>query len=185
MRRMLPIMCALVIAGSLNAGALPSKTYLGIYADAAHSVTSLNPPLYSPFSVTFWVLPSERGFQGMIYKGTVSSNVIVTSTYANPQLAVMLGCIPFGCSGACAILPEGSCQMDWFWTHTLTCMVLDAQPGFIEAGPMSCESVLMAANCQPGYPSEPVTILDKFGIYQEAVLEIEPQPWGAIKSLYR
>ncbi len=184
MRKLL-LMCALIVTGSLSADALPSKTYLGIYADESHTIQRVNPPLYSSFTVMFWVLPSEHGFQGMIYRATASSNVIVLSSYANPQLAVALGCIPFGCSGLCAILGEGSCQIDWFWTHTLTCMVVDAQPGVIEAGPMSCESVLMAANCQPGYPLEPVTVLNTFGIYQDAVIGVETDSWGAIKSLYR
>lgn len=184
MKRLL-IAFALLAVVPTRVPALPSKAYFGIYGDFARSRQSVTPAVYSQFSVVFWCLPSERGFQGMTYHVTTPSNVIVTSSNQNPQLVVTLGCIPFGEEGLCAILPEGGCALDWLWTHQLTCLVTDNLPGVIEVGPLSCYSALEAFTCEPGYPAETVTILNKFGINQNAVIGIEPQTWGALKSLYR
>jgi hypothetical protein len=184
MRKLLLISAVIAVA-TCGAHALPPKPYFGIYADASHLIQSVTPAVYSQFSVWFWCLPSENGLQAIEFHVTYPSNVVVLSSVKNPGTIVALGCPYTYEPGFCAIFPEGSCQMDWVWTINLTCMVLTNQPGFIEVGPLSYQSVLEAATCQSGYPIEPVTILDKFGINQEAVIGVEPETWGGIKSLYR
>jgi hypothetical protein len=46
-------------------------------------------------------------------------------------------------------------------------------------------AVLEAANCEAGYPQEPITVINKLGLNQDAVVAVEPESWGAIKSIYR
>jgi len=64
-------------------------------------------------------------------------------------------------------------------------MALSLTPGTIALGPPPNMTAPVAANCDPGYPIEPVTILNTFGINQEGVIGVEEHTWGAIKSLYR
>ena len=179
------VACAFLIATSGAAGAaLPPKPYLGIYADQDHTKQSVTPAVNYPFSVWFLCLPSENGLVAIAFHVTYPSNIIVTLTVANPWMSSpTLDCPLTGEPGLCAVF--GDCQLDWVWTHRLTCLAYDDLPSFIEVGPLSYESVLEAATCQPGNPTEPVTILNKFGINQNGVIAGEPQSWGAIKSLYR
>jgi len=98
----------------------------------------------------------------------------------NPNLCVCLG----RCYGyVCPLFNE--CQADWVWTHQQACYVTDALPSVIEIGPRPGASVIEAANCEPGYPLEIVVVYNKFALNQDAVIAVEPQSWGAIKSIYR
>jgi hypothetical protein len=183
MRKLL-LACALLIGISTAAGAvLPSRPYVGLYADAAHGVTSLNPVPFTSFQIWIWWLPSEHGLMATEYRVAMPSNVIALSTVSNPALQVLLGCPSIGENYLCAVF--SSCTADWVYTHQLTCMLMAPTPGFIEVLPRLSESVIWAANCEEGYPVEPVTILNRFGVNQDGVIAVEPESWGAIKSLYR
>ncbi len=183
--RIMLLACAFLIVVSAAAGAvLPSKPYVGLYADAAHGVTSLNPAPFTSFQIWIWWLPSEHGLYGTVYRVAMPSNVIPLATAANPALQVLLGCPPFDENYICAFF--SSCMADWVYTHQLTCMLMAPTPGFIEILPArDDESAIWAANCEAGYPLETVTILNKFGIYQEGAIAVGSRSWGAIKSLYR
>jgi hypothetical protein len=173
----------LIVASAVAGGVLPSGPYVGLYADATHGVTSLNPAPFTPFQIWIWWLPSEHGLMATEYRVAMPSNVITLLTVSNPNLLVTLGCPLLGENYICAYF--SSCIAGWVYTHQLTCMLTAPTPGFIEILPRSSESVIWAANCEEGYPMEPVTILNKFGINQEGVIAVESQSWGAIKSLYR
>ncbi len=182
--RIMLFACALLIGISAAAGAaLPSKPYVGLYADAAHGVTSLNPAPYASFQIWIWWLPSAHGLYGTEYRVAMPSNVIALSAVANPLLQVLIGCGDlYEEYYICAYF--SSCMADWVYTHQLTCMLLNPTPGFVEILPRSSKSAIWAASCEAGYPLEAVTILNKFGIYQEGAIAVGSRSWGAIKSLY-
>lgn len=182
--KILLLACALLIVVSASAGAaLPSKPYVGLYADGTHLSTSVNTAAFVPFQIWIWWLPSEHGLMATEYRVSIPSNVYVSASVGNPMLQVLLGCPPFWENYICAYF--SGCASDWVYTHQLTCLLTDPTPGLIEILPRSGESVIWAANCEEGYPLEPVTILNKFGINQGGVIAVESQSWGAIKSLYR
>lgn len=180
MRKLL-IICAIVALASGGAHALPSRPYVGLYADGTHSITSVKPPAFVQFQLWIWWLPSERGLMAADFDVAFPANVVVLASVQNPQLCVCLG----RCLGPHFCPLFDSCQPDWVWTHQLTCMVTDPAPGFIEIGPLPGTTEIYAANCEAGYPMEAVAVFDRFGINQDAVVGVEPQSWGAIKSIYR
>lgn len=180
------VACALLILISADVNSAPSKPYVGIFADEAHSVVSVNPATYTSFDVWISFLPSVHGMQATEFRVTMPSNVHVVVVFRNPIMLVTLGCPPPGESYECVVFGEGTCATEWVWTHRLTCLLMDPAPGVIEIlPPREGESAIAVYNCEAGYPAEPATILNKFGINQDAVIAVEPQTWGAIKSLYR
>jgi hypothetical protein len=59
-------------------------------------------------------------------------------------------------------------------------------PSVIEIGPFSGMSKIESYTCEAGYPAAPATIImNKLALNQGVVIAVEPQSWGAIKSLYR
>ena len=183
MKKAVLLSAFLIVASAVAGGVLPAKPYVGLFADGAHGITSVNPATFVSFQLWIWWLPSEHGLMATEYRVAMPSNVIALSMVSNPDLQVLLGCPLFGENYLCAYF--SSCMADWVYTHRLACMLTAPTPGFIEILPRSSESVIWAANCEEGYPMEAVTILNKFGINRDAVIAVEPQTWGAIKSLYR
>jgi len=180
--RIMLFACVLLIVASTGASSMPSSELcVGLYAEASRSIMSVDyPGAFMPFELWIWWLPSEHGLAAAMYQITYPSNVIQGNLIVNPLAQVNLGCVD---PQLCAVF-ETNCQMDWVWTHRRTCFLTDALPGFIEIGPPG-PSTLEAANCDLGYPMEAVTILNKFGVNQEAVVAVGSRSWGAIKSLYR
>jgi hypothetical protein len=175
--------CAFLIVASAGAECLPSKPYVGLYADPGHSVMSVNyTGAFTSFEIWLWWLPSEHGLYAAEFGMVYPSNVIAYTITFNPTLQVLLGC-DYWPDNVCAVF--NSCQADWIWTHHQTCFLTDGLPSVIEIGPPSGLSAIGAANCELGNPVEPTTILNKFALNQDGVIAVEPQSWGAIKSLYR
>jgi hypothetical protein len=133
------------------------------------------------FELWIWWLPSERGFYSTMFYLAYPSNVTPGTITPNPIRKFLIGCND-GYAPMCLMFMD--CQFDWVWTHHQTCFLTDAQPSVIEIGPPVVNG-LEARNCEPAYPEEPVTILNKLAMNQGAVIAGEPQSWGAIKSLYR
>ncbi|MCX5752871.1 MAG: hypothetical protein NTW97_04390 [Candidatus Krumholzibacteria bacterium] len=182
--KILLVACAFLIVASAGADCLASKPYVGLYADPGHSVLSVNyTGTYTHFEMWLWWLPSENGMQAVEFGMTYPSNVIQSTVTINP-LGYGIGC-NWSYDYKCLAFGEGSCQMDWVWTHHQLCFLTDALPSVIEIGPPPGLSAIGAANCLPGYPVEPVTVLNKLGLNQDGVIAVEPESWGAIKNLYR
>jgi len=183
MKRML-MMLAVLIVVSVAAQALPPRPYVGLYADAQHSVMSVNNPGgFFPFTLWIWWLPSERGLYATECAIAYPPNVLASTVTANPYLQVNLGCDEGPMRGTCWVFQ--SCVTEWIWTHQQICYLTNTLPDFIETGPVCGLSQIMAANCEPGYPVETVTVFNKLALNREAVIAVEPQTWGAIKNLCR
>jgi len=176
-KRML-LLGAFLVAASGGAYALPSSLYVGLYADEARSVMSVDyGGAPTQFEVWVWWLPSERGLHAPYFIFEYPSNVTPGTIAPNPFREFLIGCNYLG-APMCVTFTD--CQFDWIWSHHQTCYLNDGQPSVLEFS-----GVLEARNCETGYPLEPITVLNKLGLNRDAVLDVEPQAWGAIKSLYR
>jgi len=180
MKRVLLVVAFLilfVIAG--DACALSPKPYVGLFADANHSIPCNGGS--SSFNLYVWWLPSANGSLGTTYNLVLPSNVTIVSWTQSSEVAILVGCDCGISGGFCAVFAE--CQTDWVWSQRMACNVLDEEPSAIEIVPCVGGSSLTVANCY--YSVEPVTIMNKFCINQEPIVAVEEVTWGAIKSLYR
>jgi hypothetical protein len=171
----------LILAGivSCSAGSASGTAYVGIFGDTERTITSISPPLYTPFDIWVWWLPAEHGMMAYEFGFAIPSNVIIVSTVQNPPCMLLPCYTPEFCSSV-----FGTCQIDWIRALRLSCMAMSATPGGVSIAPTQyCPS--RAASCDPGYPVEDAAVFNRFGIYQEGAISVEPQTWGGIKSLYR
>jgi hypothetical protein len=181
--KMLLAACALSIVASAGAEAPPSKSYVGLYADAARASQSAAPSLWGQFVVWIWWLPSERGFIAASFRiPAQESKYARLALINNPSMPIIMDC-GFGDDAMCAVFNE--CQGDWVWSQQIAYLLMDAQPGVVEIVPPSGESAILAVTCEPGNPTEPVAVFNQFGVNRDAVIAVEPQSWGAIKGMYR
>jgi hypothetical protein len=160
-----------------------SATYIGLYADQAHSECSIYPPVFQLVYFWVWVQPGEDGMVCAEYEITVPANVIEAATIVNPAAGYHIGD---------AIVPPGStvcfpgCQTDWIWTHQLNCLVIDFTPSIITLDPHDDLGIMRATNCidfGDGY--ETMTKINDMFINQGCCLATEQSSWGAIKSLLK
>lgn len=139
----------------------------------------INPGGFFPFEM--WVL-YQPGVKGIICSELMAcypSNVIQSTVIWNdPIISVMLGSLPTGLS-ICYI----SCQWDWTWICHQMCYLTDTVPGFIEVCQHPDVGVYQFANCDPGYKTEPIVILNHLALNQPCVVATEDASWGAIKAL--
>lgn len=174
---------ALLCAVSAKVHAQSPKTYVGLYADANHSMMCVfGVGSFYPFDLWIWWLPSVNGLQASMVKIATPANVIVATVMSNPLTN------PFGCDfvptgGICAVFYD--CQHDWVWSHHAQCYLLDGDPSFITIGPPVGQEPLRASSCLPGYPLEPVIVFNVFGLNTPAFIAAENRSWGAIKGIYR
>jgi len=177
-KAMLLALAALFIASSVFAA--PDKGYIGIYNDANHSVCSVYPPQYVPFDVWVWCLPSVHGLQAAEFRVVFPPTIITTATVQNPGITVALGSLTDGISVA-----YGNCNVDWVYTHHLTCMALAAGvPGYVSITANPSAGKYQFANCEPGYPTEDCTIINNLAINQQCLIGTQTSTWGAIKNLF-
>jgi hypothetical protein len=162
-----------------DAEALPSKPYVGLYADANHSMPCYNGT--SSFDLYVWWLPSSNGSLGTTYNLILPLDVAIASVTTSPAVANLIGCNCGVFGGFCAVFTD--CQMDWVWSQRISCNVLDESPSVIAIVPCEGEAALSVVDCM--YSIEPVTVLNKFCVNQEPVISVDESTWGAIKSLYR
>jgi len=173
--------CAFFVVAVAGADLQASTAYVGLFADEAHSVTSVfNMGAITEFDVWVWWLPSEHGLHSTIFRLTYPPNVTPGTITLNPNSQPLIGCND-GYEPMCATFV--SCQLGWVWTHRQRCYLTGYKPGDIKIGPPGVNT-LEAWNCEPGYPAEPMIVISRLYVnwwWDEA----EPQSWGAIKSLYR
>ena len=162
---------------------LSSATYIGMYADEAHTQCSAYPLLYQVVYFWVWVQPGEDGMMCVEYEITVPANVIEAATIVNPEAGYHIGdaIVP---PGALVCFP--SCKTEWIWIHQLTCLVISETPSVITLDPHDDYGILRATNCvSPGDPYEAMTKINDMFLYQDCVLSSRPSSWGAIKSQLR
>jgi len=180
-KAMLLAVAIMLVATSAFAG---PKAYIGIWADAAHSVCSVSPPQYAPNPAYIFVLPSDEGLQAAEFRVALPATIISTATVKNPGITVELGALANGISIA---FGEGQCQMDWTWIYQMTLMVLATVPTVVEITPHPGTlpaPAYQVATCEPGYPIMPAVKLASLNFYQPCVIGVEETNWGAIKSLF-
>lgn len=174
-------MVCIVLTLILIAVPVNSTTYIGLYADEAHSECSL---YTAPFTLVYlwvWIQPGEDGLNCADYEITTPPNVIQAATILNPAAGYQIGD---------AIVPPGStvcfpsCQTDWVWTHQLTCLVTDTTPSIVTLDPHDDYGILRSENCVDfGEPYETMTKINDLFLNQGCCLATQSSSWGAIKSL--
>lgn len=177
MRKLLWAIAIMAIAASA-AHALPSTLSVGIYTDEARSAMSVDyAGAVTQFEVWVWWMPSEKGLHAVSFYLAYPANVTQDLITPNPNREYLIGCND-GYEPMCVTFAE--CRTEWVWSHHQTCYLTDGQQSVL-----GFAAYLEAASCEPGNPPEPITVLDKLGLNRGGVIEVEPQPWGAIKSLCR
>jgi hypothetical protein len=111
------------------------------------------------------------------------ANAIQSTVTANTAIiSVSLGTLDTGMS-VCYIV----CQWDWHWCYHQLLYVTDGTQTNVEICPHPGVGVYQLANCEPGYPVEPVIIHSMLKLNHECPPEpcigTEEASWGAIKSL--
>ena len=190
MRRMVLVaMGLLLLAGSAFAQpfpGLPDTAYVGLFADAAHSVRSVNYGV-APASFQWYIfwLPSKMGLSATEFKIQLPANVVGTTVLdKDPAITVELGTLTAGITIA---FHEDSCQTDWVYSHHLSSFLLNATQSQIEvvAHPAIIPPEYHVTSCEPGYPIEPVKRFTHLYLNWDGGIAVEEQSWGAIKSLFR
>lgn len=160
-----------------------STTFIGLYADDAHSECSLYPVPYELVYLWVWIQVGEDGLNCADYEINTPSNVIQAATILNPAAGYQIGD---------AIVPPGStvcfptCQSGWIWTHQLTCLVTDTAPSIVTLDPHDDYGVLRSENCVDyGEPYETMTKINDLFLNQGCCLATQSSSWGAIKSLLK
>jgi hypothetical protein len=180
MKKVIMLVAALaLIAGSVNAGPV---AYMGLYTDDVHSncrADVLAP--YAGFTCWHWVLPSDFGAICAEFMIALPAGGVYFSTGStvNPGHSVALG-DPL--TGVSICFPD--CQTDWFWTYQLAILPTVTTVQMITVEPHPDAGVYQVANCEPGYPLEPVTLLNNLHINEDCVYGNETSSWGAIKGMY-
>jgi hypothetical protein len=176
MKKVLFIAAALLIlAGSLNAA--PPKGYIGIYADANHSVCNYMGTGAMTFYV--WCLPSQNGLTAAEFAVSVPAWVFASPTL-NPA-AIALGSLTGGTS-----VTFPTCQNDWVWTHSVSAFVTAPTPGSISLipDPTATPPLLGFASCALGNPIEDIRVLNNLVLNGPCLVAAKDASWGAIKSLF-
>jgi hypothetical protein len=124
--------------------------YLGLFADAYHSTTVVNPPApYTTFTTYVWCLPGSSGMIATEFGVAFPSNVIAMTVTLNPLAAVSLGTITTDLS-----IAFGQCQTGWIWPAKVDCFILSLDQSVIRLNPAP-----LIANCNAGYPIETAGII--------------------------
>jgi hypothetical protein len=166
------------------ASSVSAVGYIGIYADAAHSINSVCPAPGGIFTAWIWCLPSVNGLQAAEFAvGTGGAAYIIGQT-KNPAITVELGSFATGISIA---FGEGTCNRDWVWVYQMTCLYASVPQSKIEIipHPMTLPApAYQFASCLPGYPIEPCTNLTPLYLCGPGPVGVQETNWGAIKSLF-
>ncbi len=186
MKKALLIAAAVMFVATSASAVLPPIGYIGIFADAGHTLNTVCPAQYSNFPVWIWILPGENGMQAAEWAVTFPATVVTLATVQHPNITVALGSLQAGISVA---FGEGLCNMDWVWTHQLTMMqlgptVLPARIDIIPHPGTLPVPAYQLATCELGYPIEPLIYYTPLYICQTGPVGVQETNWGAIKSLF-
>jgi len=171
----------LLVSGVLRA----EYGHIGPFADEAHSICSVNNPEGSilQFRTWIWILPSENGMIAGGFKISYPSNVADDVFAQNPDISISLGSPSTGIDFAFA-----ECHMGWTWLCYQECYLLDSSPSQIQVVPHpsnGASTVVEVANCQNGFPLEPLVTVCHLFLNQPCYYSVESITWGSIKGLYK
>ncbi|HSG27212.1 MAG TPA: hypothetical protein VLA34_01940 [Candidatus Krumholzibacterium sp.] len=154
--------CCLLLLTAAPCLAGPTA-YTGLYTDADHSICRADVPApYVIFTCWHWVLPSDNGAMCAEYKIQIPPTCLNTATVLNPAHSVALGDPTVGISICFA-----ECQTDWFWTSQLSILPTSTIVQVIELVGHPDTGVYQLANCEAGYPVEPVLLLNNLHINED------------------
>jgi hypothetical protein len=132
-----------------------------------------------------WCLPGVYGVICNEFAICYPVNVIQSVVTPNPAIiSVTLGDLPSGIS-VCYIV----CQWDWFWCFHQTLYVTDPSQTTVYICAHPDIGVYQIANCEPGYPTAPIDILNplwiNYGPEEPQCQGVATQhaSWGAIKRI--
>jgi hypothetical protein len=171
---------------------LPQRGYIGLFTDGDRSSwCASGTPMY-PVEMWFLCLPSYLGQICVEFGILYPENAVRSITTQNTAL-LTVSMPGFQCDGDICYggLCYVACQWDWHWVLHQTIYVMDAMPSYIEIIDYPYSGTLQFANCEPGYPTEPCTVLTKLHLnYAPDAPEctatgVESASWGAIKTLLR
>jgi hypothetical protein len=191
MKRMVLIATGLMLlAGSAFAQpfpGLPDTAYVGLFADVAHSVRSVNyGGAPAGFQWYIYWLPSKMGLQAAEFAISLPSNVIgMTILASDPAITVQMGTLAGGLTIA---FHADSCQTNWVFSHKVQSVLMSAAQSQI----MVVENInilpfpaYQVASCELGYPIEPVKRFTHLYLNWDGGTAVEPKSWGSIKSLFK
>ena len=168
--------CALVLIASVGASSQDTHSYVGLFADDVH----LNQTRVwytgtdTQFDAWVWWLPSARGLHAVTLQLSFPSNVIPGEITLAPGTEGLTGCND-GVGPYCAMFLY--CPSDWVWSHRRSCILITDEKSMVQI-----VGTPEATSCDPGYPAEPLIIMPY--IFLNLKIAVEPQAWGAIKSLF-
>lgn len=181
MKRLILLTFALLLVSGAAVSELSYIGYMGLYADENHGVCEVNNPGgFFPFQMWVWCRPNDLGMICSEFMICYPPNVIQSTVTWSPEISVMLGDLPSGLS-ACYIV----CQWEWMWVCYQLNYLTDTVPAFIEICPHPDVGTYQFANCEPGYPTETIVVLNHLSLNQPCVIGTEDASWGAIKGLYK
>jgi hypothetical protein len=169
----------LLVASAVSAG--PDTGYIGLFADAGHSVCSVMGAGFTPFTMWIWCLDEQPGLTAVEFAVLFPPDVIASTTTLNPLITVSLGTLTGGTSVA-----FGTCQNDYVWTHQVACYLIDLNPNVIRiiADPTALPPAYLIATCDVGNPLIGPVIWSNLYLNQTCVIATQNASWGAIKSLF-
>jgi hypothetical protein len=149
-----------VVLCAVWTGTASGTAYLGIYADADHAIVRVDGtlPWYNA-DVWVWCLPDARGLQAAQFGLSYPPNAFADmySITLNPDITAALGSPTEGISVAFDV-----CRHEWTWILHQRFWVADSAYGEVRLVPDSSvvPPMLAIADCEPGYPYYPVSILN-------------------------
>ncbi|UCF06849.1 MAG: hypothetical protein JSV33_07450 [bacterium] len=182
------IVAAIVLIAGAATAQLPPQGYIGLFTDEAHTTWCVTGTPFYSFDMYIYCLPSDQGMICAEFAISYPTNLIQSTVTPSDSISVALGSLPDGMS-ACVL----NCQWDWIWIFKQFLVVNAADKTHLEIikHPDPLIPAIQFANCNPGYPEEPVVVFTNLYInYNAAEPECgEPgtksSTWGAIKSMYR
>jgi len=135
-----------------------------------------SPPFFA-FELVISIRPDEKGVIGADLKVDCPASVQFGAVTENPLIVSSSGSIQSGLSFALS-----ECQYSPFWTHQITCYLMNGSTGFICMSPYP-DLGLNVKSCESGNPVYPAS---GAGVWLglNNTWAAEETSWGAIKSLY-
>jgi hypothetical protein len=177
---LLALVCIVLVPAECSAG---RYTYMGLFVDGSHSLDRQDiPNPWIAFTTWVWILPGYDGVMCAEFKLIQPQWNLCIKTTQNPLIRAIMGA-PYYEEGVSFCFEH--CQTDWVWLFQLQQLpVSGGVQGYIEIVEYPSTGVVQIADCTCGWPLEPVMILNKLGLNQDAFIDTDDASWGAIKDIY-